>query len=253
MIDERNIKLVIAYDGTDFSGWQRQNDMRTVQGCIEEALRKMHKHPVTLYGAGRTDAGVHAEGQCANFHTGIRSINAGHFVYALNSLLPRDVRIRSAEEVPPDFHARFSAKSRRYRYKLICGMRNLPCESRYALELRRQPSITLLNDYARLLRGELDCALFASPSDPIFKRGSGSTHRFIHNALFFSQERGLVFEIRANAFFRRMVRSILGTLLSCEEKNAAPSYFERLLREGNHNKSGPTLCPKGLSLVELTY
>ena len=122
----RNIALKISYDGTNFSGWQRQiiervSKNRTVQEEIEKALAKIHGHSIDLIGSGRTDAGVHAAGQVANFYTDIESIPADKFVPALNSLMPRDVRIISAYEVPQDFHARFSALSRTYRFFLYCG------------------------------------------------------------------------------------------------------------------------------------
>src|SRR5215510_12898263 len=115
-MEGRNIKLIIAYDGTDFCGWQRQEKERTVQAVIEHALEKMHGKPVNLTGSGRTDAGVHAMGQAANFYTSINSISPDRFVPALNALLPDDVRVLDACEEKEKFHARFSAVSRTYRY-----------------------------------------------------------------------------------------------------------------------------------------
>ena len=121
----RNILLTISYDGTDFCGWQRQdcgevkNCCRTVQGEIEKVLEKIHKEPVTLYGSGRTDSGVHALAQSANFISNIDSIPVDRYPRAINSFLPQDIRITAAEEVPMDFNARFSATSRVYRY-FIC-------------------------------------------------------------------------------------------------------------------------------------
>jgi tRNA pseudouridine38-40 synthase len=249
----RKIRLIIAYDGAGFSGWQRQEAARTVQGCIEDALFKMHQRPVTLYGAGRTDAGVHAAAQCAHFSTGIASIPAARFVPALNAALPGDIRLRAAYDAPESFHARFSAHRRVYRYRIIAGGGLLPWEARYALAPRRTPDIARLQEYARLLRGELDCTLFASPSDPIFQRGSASRFRFIENAVFFMEGCVLVFEIRANAFFRRMVRSIIGTLLSCEEKKMSAGDFAALLHGGSHADAGPTAPPNGLFLWQVIY
>ncbi|GMO22711.1 MAG: tRNA pseudouridine(38-40) synthase TruA [Termitinemataceae bacterium] len=249
----RNIKLTIAYDGTDFSGWQRQEGRRTVQGCIEDALKKIHHKEITLYGAGRTDSGVHARAQNANFYTTIDTINARAFVPALNSILPQDLRIRAADEVDYNFNARFSAKRRVYRYFFILGMNNLPYETRFALQLRSAPDILLLNEYTRFLRGELDCTLFASPSDPIFASGSGSAFRNIENAVFFIDGSRLVFEICANAFFRRMVRSIAGTLLYYEAKKLDALDFKNLLKNGRRSDAGPTLAPHGLFLWNVTY
>ena len=150
---KRNIRLLLAYDGTDFFGWQRQGQFRTVQGVIEFALEKLHKGKVTLTGSGRTDTGVHAAGQVANFYTSIRSMEAERFVPALNSLLPHDVRVLEAGETREDFHARFDARQRSYRYFFIPRRAALPWEKRYAWHLRRQPDLRQLNEYAQVFRG----------------------------------------------------------------------------------------------------
>jgi tRNA pseudouridine38-40 synthase len=246
----RNIKLLISYDGTDFSGWQRQRSSleRTVQGVIEAALEKMHKEKVNLTGSGRTDAGVHAAGQAANFYTSIRSIPADRFVPALNSLLPQDVRILEAAETLPDFHARFDAKMRTYRYQIICGRRALPHEGRYALQLWRYPRLDILNDYGRLLLGERDCSLFASPQD-----SSKSRSRYISQAHFFIQGDMLVFEISANAFLWKMVRSVLGTLLYYEERGIPAEQLKSAIDSGDRRLAGPTAPAHGLFLWKVDY
>ncbi|MCL1991542.1 MAG: tRNA pseudouridine(38-40) synthase TruA, partial [Spirochaetes bacterium] len=242
----RNIKLTIAYDGTDFFGWQRQGASgqgapgaaapggRTVQGVLEEALRKMHKAPVRLTGCGRTDSGVHAAGQVANFYTNIKSIKAASFVPALNSLLPKDLRVLAAEEVHPSFHSRFDAVMRTYRYFFI-SRRPLPHESRYCLWLGRYPQIGLLNTYGGLLLGERDCKIFAGAGDK-----SRSSYRYIKHAHFFAEGDRLVFEISANAFMLNMVRSVAGTLLFYEEKNTPPAAFRAIIASGNRSLAGPT-------------
>jgi tRNA pseudouridine38-40 synthase len=248
----QNIRLLVAYDGTDFSGWQRQERRqersRTAQGTLEDALEKIHKHPVALTGSGRTDAGVHAAGQVANFHTDINSIPAERFVPALNSILPRDIRILDARAAPEDFHARFDAKSRSYRYHLICGRPALPHELRYSLQLWRRPSLELLNAYARIFRGELDCSLFARPGDP-----SRSRSRYFFNAAFFTQGDSLVFEIQANAFLWKMARSMAGTLLHYEEKGTSPEAVKAIIASGDRNLAGPTVPPNGLFLWKVDY
>jgi tRNA pseudouridine38-40 synthase len=250
----RNIKLTIAYDGTDFSGWQRQPDRRTVQSEIEAALKIIHRRSVPLAGAaGRTDAGVHARAQVANFFTDIDGIKSERFARVLNGLLPPDVRITESREVSPDFHARFSAVMRSYRYYMICGRQILPHEYRYAQYRGRRPSLPTLNDYARLLRGESDCSLFASPADGIFTRGTGSTRRYIRNAYFFIEGEKLIFEISANSFFWKMVRCIVGTLLQYEEKNIPLCEFKNILKEGNHAMAGTTIPAKGLFLWQVEY
>lgn len=250
---EKNIKLIIAYDGTDFSGWQIQKRTRTVQGEIEGALEKMHKKHIPLYGAGRTDAGVHAAAQCAHFLTTIKNIRPERFAPALNNLLSGDIRIITSSGADDNFHARFSAKARSYRYYFIAERQALPHEARYAAQLWRLPSITLLNQYTHFLHGDTDCSLFASPSDPIFAKGSGSKYRNIHHAVFFWENGKLVFEIKANAFFRKMVRSIIGTLLYYEEKKTPPELFKKILQEGKRENAGPTAIPGGLFLYRVEY
>jgi tRNA pseudouridine38-40 synthase len=222
--------------------------VRTVQGLIEAALEKIHKHPVVLTGSGRTDAGVHAAGQAANFFTDINSIPADRFVPALNSLLPRDVRILEARETLPDFHARFDARSRIYRYHLICGRPALPHELRYNLQLWRRPRLDILNSYARLLRGELDCSVFAWPRDP-----SESRNRYFFHAGFLAQGDILIFEIQANAFLWKMVRSVVGTLLHYEEKGLPPEELRRIIASGDRSLAGPTVPPEGLFLWKVEY
>jgi tRNA pseudouridine38-40 synthase len=251
-LNGRNIKLLIAYDGTDFSGWQRQGEERTVQGEIEKALEKMHGQKVPLTGSGRTDAGVHAAEQAANFYTNIESIPAQKFVPALNTLLPQDVRILEACEAESEFHARFSAVSRVYRYFFICGRPALPHESRYNLQLWRAPDIETLNAYGRLLLGETDCAIFAGAGDSALAPGK-STNRYIHSARFFIEADRLVFEIRANAFMRKMVRSIAGTFLHYEEKDAPPEKLKEIIAGKERSLAGPTLPPQGLFLWKVEF
>jgi tRNA pseudouridine38-40 synthase len=255
----RNIRLLIAYDGTDFSGWQTlerrslsrvdcKRPPRTVQGEIEDALEKLHKHPVSLTGSGRTDSGVHARGQNANFYTDIRGMEADRFVPALNSLIGQDVRILEAREAPENFHSRFDARSRTYRYFFIAGRSVLPTERRYALFLRRPPDLSLLAGYCRFFRGELDCTMFASPADKSLSR-----RRYIYGASFYAEGDKIVFEIRANAFLWKMVRSLAGTLIHYGEKGLSPERFRELAGSGKRELAGPTLPPEGLFLWDVGY
>ena len=244
----RNIRLLLAYDGTDFFGWQRQKKARTVQGVIEAALEKLHKRPVALAGSGRTDTGVHASGQVANFYTSIHNMEAGRFVPALNSLLPRDVRVLEARETCHDFHARFDARMRTYRYYFISGREALPWERRYAWHLRYQPDIRRLSEYARLFRGEMDCTSFAVPGDK-----SKSRSRYLFGASFFVERNHLVFEISANAFLWKMVRSVAGTLIRCEEKGLSVSDLQKIIETRNYALAGPTAPPQGLFLWKIDY
>jgi tRNA pseudouridine38-40 synthase len=246
-METRNIKLLIAYDGTDFHGWQRQDKNRTVQGVIETALEKIHGAHVTLTGCGRTDSGVHATGQVANFFTNMNNIPSDRFNLALNSLLPSDVRILESGETTPQFHARFSACARAYRYQFICRTL-LPHESRYHLRLRRFPRLDLLNAYGRQLLGETDCTIFASSGDM-----SKSMNRYIYYSLFYMEGERLIFEICANAFLRNMVRSVAGTFLHYEEKNTPPEKMREIIASKERSLAGPTLPPQGLFLWNIKY
>jgi len=239
----------LAYDGTEFHGWQRQDGRRTVQEEIEKALFKLHGKKITLTGSGRTDAGVHATGQVANFFTFMDGVPSGRFSYALNSFLPPDVRILESAEVPSDFHARFSAVKRTYRYHFICGRTILPHERLYNLHINRIPNIELLNSYCALLSGETDCSFFAASGDK-----SKSKNRYIYDNNFkFVDKNRMIFEISANAFLMKMVRSVAGTFLYYEEKLTSSEKLREIIASGKRSLCGPTLPPQGLFLHEIFY
>lgn len=249
----RTILLQISYDGTRFSGWQKQlkngeETFRTVQGEIERALARLHKHPVDLFGSGRTDSGVHACGQVAHFVTDITRIQPENFVPALNSSLPKDVRIMEAVHVSDLFHARFSARTRTYRYFIHCGKTAFAHQLPYCWHIRRKPDINVLNEMASILHGELDCTAFSAAGDQ-----SKSKSRYIHSAHFFSDGDYLVFEISANAFLWRMVRSITGTLLHYEQHEDSQKQFEYVLHSKDRRNAGETAPPQGLFLWSIDY
>ena len=244
----RNIRLLIAYDGTDFSGWQRQTGLRTVQGVIEKALEVIHKKHICLTGSGRTDSGVHSVGQTAHFYTPIKTMEAGRFVPALNRLLPRDIRILRAQEAPSGFHARFDAKNRTYRYYIIAGRPALPWELRYAWHIHRRPQLEQLNKYAGLLYGEMDCTVFAAAGDKSLSR-----RRYIYNASFWVEGERLIFEITANAFLWKMVRSVVGTFIFYESKALPADELRSIIASGDRSLAGPTAAAEGLFLWKIKY
>ena len=249
----RNIALKVSYDGTDFLGWQRQNERaagkgRTVQEEIEKAIAVMHGHPVPLIGSGRTDSGVHAAGQVANFHTDIARLPAERFVPALNSLLARDIRILDSREVSRDFHARFDARARTYRFFIYCGKHPLAHEMPYIWHLGRWPDVAKLNRMASALQGEIDCSTFTASGDQSHTRS-----RYLYGAHFFPEGERLVFEISANAFLWKMVRSITGTLLYLEERGASAEEFLRILESRDRKQAGPTAPGNGLFLWDVRY
>lgn len=256
----RNILLTISYDGTDFCGWQRQDTKegkeaeRTVQGEIEKALAKVHKQPVILYGSGRTDSGVHAYGQAANFESPIQSIPPQNYVNALNAFLSQDVRILESKEVPADFNARFSATSRVYRYFIAFGKANPASSTRFTWYVKGyEPNLERLNAFASCLRGELDCTSFAYSKDE-----SVSPNRYIDNAHFFMQKDLwgndlLVFEIEANAFLWKMVRTITGTLINLDKENKPEDSMKKILEAKDRSKAGVTAPPNGLFLYKINF
>lgn len=283
----RNILLTISYDGTDFFGWQRQDvsasgsasasgnisasenrsasrsrpaqASRTVQGEIENALEKLHGKHITLYGSGRTDSGVHAAGQAANFFSPIDSIPVANFPRALNSYLPRDVRIVDAREVDEDFNARYSATSRVYRYFISSEPQIHAVQTKYVWHVRKNPDTEKLCAMASLLRGEMDCASFAASGD-----ASLSTNRYIENVRFFEQDafpcgKLFVFEIEANAFLYRMVRTLCGTLVTLASddgiKNAgeAQDTFKKIIDARDRKKALVTAPSTGLFLWQVKF
>jgi len=175
-------------------------------------------------------------------------MEAERFVPALNSLLPRDVRVLEAREARQDFHSRFDARLRTYRYYWIAGREALPWEQRYAWRIGRRPDVRRLNDYARLFRGEMDCTAFAIPGDK-----SRSRNRYIFGASFFIEGDRLVFEISANAFLWKMVRSIAGTLIRFDEKDLPYTYLQEVIKSGDRNLTGPVAPPQGLFLWKVEY
>ena len=256
----RNILLTISYDGTDYCGWQRQDDAKggeagpTVQGEIEKALLKIHKQPVTLYGSGRTDSGVHALGQAANFYSPIDSIPAENYLLALNAFLPHDIRIMKACEVPEEFSARKSATSRVYRYFISYAENQAANNSRYSWYVPKyNPNLERLNYFCKCLHGELDCSSFAASGDD-----SVSNTRYIDSASFFLQKDIwgndlLVFQIEANAFLWKMVRTLTGTLVGLDKTNSVPDSMEKILVSHDRTKAGVTAPPNGLFLYEIKF
>ncbi len=252
-----NILLTLSYDGTDFCGWQRQDKadkgkpVRTVQGEIETALEKMFRRPINLYGSGRTDSGVHAMGQAANFESPVDSIPEENYMRALNGMLPKDIRIMKVEKVGADFNSRFNATSRKYKYFIQCGMGVPASETRYVWYIPNHPDVNTLNDMAAHLRGEIDCATFAAAGDQ-----SLSTKRYIDNAHWYYEQQNpdrLVFEIEANAFLWKMVRSLTGTLIQAEQKGLRGDDFKSILESHDRSKALMTAPPTGLFLWEVKF
>jgi len=243
------IFLTIAYDGTDFCGWQSQENGRTVQDVLEEALAKVQKERVPVIGSGRTDSGVHARGQVAHFDSLVPSIPPEKFAPALNSLLPRDVRVLESREAAGDMHARYSARIRVYQYFLAPGKgTGIPSEDRYSWTLRHGPDILRLNSMARAVTGIHDFSAFAALKDP-----SPSRVREIYSCGFFPKGRFLVLKVAGNAFLWHMVRSLAGTMIELEKSGADGSDMKRILESRDHGLAGTTAPARGLFLEKVLY
>lgn len=249
----KNVLLSISYDGTDFCGWQRQEKDRSVQGDVEAALQKLFSKKIDLQGSGRTDSGVHAKDQAATFLCPIDSIPEENIPKALNNFLPVDVRINKAKFVPEDFSARFSATSRVYRYFILPKQIPVAASGRYLWQINHIPNLENLNQMAKALRGETDCKTFAGAGD-----ASLSTKRYLEEAFFFEEEDAfgqklLVFQIEANAFLYRMVRSLTGTLIDFDKNKKRFEDFEKALKACDRKMAGPTAPPTGLFLWQVKF
>ncbi len=245
----RKIALTISYDGTNYIGWQRQREDVTIQGELEKALSKLHKIDVDVTGSGRTDSGVHAIGQVAHFMSPIDSIPIENYADAINCFLPNDIRVNKAEEKEQDFHARYSASSRSYRYFFHCSS-SAPFAHRmpYVWWLRYNPNIENLNEMAECLLGETDCMSFTALGDK-----SVSTFRDIEKAHFFYNDENLIFEIEANAFLWKMVRTIVGTLIDLDMKGLSQKDFKAIIDAKNRKQASATAPAKGLFLWHINF
>ncbi|MEP6714021.1 MAG: tRNA pseudouridine(38-40) synthase TruA [Terriglobia bacterium] len=238
----RRIRITVAYDGTDYHGWQVQPDQQTIQGVLEGIVSGIEGGPVHVAGSGRTDAGVHAEAQVAAF-TLSNPIPVDNLRRAVNRLLPPAIRVLNAEEAPMDFHPRFDAIAKTYRYT-IARMRDCPpVEWRYVHHhpwpLDEERMITA----ARVFEGEHDFAVFAA-ADETDRVGRSKVRRIFHSELTRGDGR-LILTIRGNGFLKHMVRNLAGTLIEVGRGNIDGSRLPE--------KCGPTAPARGLTLVGVEY
>jgi tRNA pseudouridine38-40 synthase len=250
----RYFKLTIAYDGTDFHGWQIQTNKPTVQGEIVNVLRRITQENVQLHAAGRTDAGVHALGQVGSFRTQ-SALSAGEFQRALNALLPPTIRIVAAEEVGPDFNARWSARGKIYRYRIYRGRVVPPMVWRYVLPYPFPLDEDAMRDAAARFVGMHDFASFAASTGSEDDDKERSTEREIFSTeLVRSPDvEELVFTVRGRSFLRYMVRKMVGTLLDVGRGKLQPSDIDLLFALRDRSKSGPTVPPQGLCMVSVEH
>ena len=242
-----NIRLTVAYDGTSYCGWQIQNNEDTVQERLEKALGKLHGHPVKVIGAGRTDSGVHAAGQCANFHTDM-TVPPEKFREAVNSFLPKDIRIIKSELADDSFHARFDARERIYKYYMLPSAMCYPWLERYALAIKENPDINRLNEIVAPLVGYHDFTSFSA----VMEEGYPMS-RTVKSAVFYQSRGFTVFKISADGFLRRMVRSVVGTALELYGKGLGASEMEKILLAKNRESAGACAAARGLFLDRVIY
>ena len=258
----RNIRLTLAYDGTDFHGWQRQPDKATIQGLIETAIKKVTGQLATLWGSGRTDAGVHAANQVANFKTTC-PIPCANLVKALNDMLPAAVRVKEACDVPLDFHARYGAVSKTYRYRILLAPVASPFIARFVYHYPYPLDQKAMQRAARMLEGEHDFTSFAAARGPSEGSDNGpaqGTHRrgnvrrlFSSRLRWHSKSSILIYEACGSGFLHHMVRNIVGTLLEIGRGKRQPEDIPRILAARDRTLAGPTAPPQGLCLWKVEY
>lgn len=252
----RNIKVILAYDGTDYCGWQRQNGQPTVQGTLEEKLSLMCGENISLHGAGRTDAGVHALAMVANFHTS-STIPCIGFLRGLNSMLPADIRLLAVEAAAVDFHARRSAVSKTYHYVISNCPEQLPTRRLYAVHVGRKLDLTAMRACLEILVGTHDFASFeaAGSRDPSVAVGRGAVREIFSARLEESsgQPGEILLTVNGDGFLRHMVRNIVGTLIEVGCGYRDVSDFEAILAARNRALAGPTAPAHGLFLQEVHY
>jgi tRNA pseudouridine38-40 synthase len=250
----RYLKLTIAYDGTDFHGWQMQSGKPTVQGELVAVLRRLTQENVAIHGSGRTDAGVHALGQVASFRTQ-SALSPGEFQRALNALLPPTIRIMASEETGPDFHARWSARAKIYRYRLYRGRVVPPAIWRYVLHYPFPLDEDRMREAAARFVGSHDFAAFAASTGSEDDDKERSTVREVYSAELQRSEdqQELVFTVRGRSFLRYMVRKMVGTLLDVGRSRLQPEDIDQLYELKDRSKSGPTVPPQGLCMVRVEH
>lgn len=243
----RNVKLVLAYDGSGFMGWQIQPGVRTVQDTLEKALEVILGHPVRVFASGRTDAGVHALGQVVNFHTS-SSVPVDGLLRGLNSVLPGDISILKSEDVEPGFHAQFQAKRKSYLYVIDTGEVRSPFLGRYALHEKHPLNIEAMRSSSRYLLGGHDFTSFLASGSSV-----KTTVRNITVSELITRGNKVLFFIQGSGFLRYMVRNIVGTLLLVGKGKLPPEEMERIIDLKDRNFAGPTAPPQGLYLIEVGY
>lgn len=259
----RNIRLILAYDGTDFHGWQKQSGAPSVQECVEAAIERVTGSRFPIHGSGRTDAGVHAAAQVTHFKTNCR-IPCANLMKALNDILPPTVRIKAADDADLDFHARYQAKAKTYRYRIFQGQVCPPFLWRFVYHYPYELNLAAMASAARMLLGKHDFTSFsAAGEEPLnsnrdARAPKGEKHGMIREIIGSQiikkpKPPMLVYDVCGNGFLHHMVRNIVGTLIEVGRGRIAPGDIPRILEARDRTVAGPTAPAQGLCLMKVEY
>ena len=249
----RNLKLILAYDGTDFSGWQVQPESSTIQGTLASAIGRITGEKVLPQGSGRTDAGVHALAQVATFATD-SIIPAANLVIALNDILPASIRVLEVTDVPSEFHARKSAHGKTYRYRMYRGTICTPFLARYVWHYPYPLDELAMSDAARLIEGEHDFTSFAAADPERGLEADGSLNiRRVFSSIWRREGDEFIYEVQGSGFLHHMVRNLIGTYLLVGKGTLKPGDMARILKTKNRSAAGATAPASGLYLVKVDY
>lgn len=241
----KNYKLIIQYDGTNYSGWQIQKKSKSIQQKITEAIEILLKDKVNLIGSGRTDSGVHAIGQTANFRTK-SEVDIYRFKHSLNSILPADILVSAMDETDAEFHARFDAKKRTYLY-LLTQTRS-PFYKNYSYFYPRKIDLQKLNVLCNLFLGEKDFTSFSKKNDEIENKNC-----YIYKAYWRQKGEVILFSIQASRYLHGMVRTIVGTLLNAQDQDDPETFIQEIFNSQNREEAFESVPAKGLFLYKVEY
>lgn len=245
---KRNFRLVLEYDGTNYHGWQRQQGMLTIQEVVESRLEIMLGTPIKVRASGRTDAGVHARAQEVNFYARTR-LQPGEMQRGLNALLPDDIVALAAAEVDDSFHARFSARTKTYEYRILNRAVRSALERHRVWHIRRPLALVPMGECLQQIRGECDFAAFMASGSKVT-----STVRCLYRAeLQAPDAEHLLFVFVGNGFLRQMVRNLVGTIVDVGKGRLSPEDFHRIRMSGDRRQAGMTAPARGLCLVRVEY
>lgn len=250
MIPKYNYKLIIAYDGTAYSGWQVQPNATSVQALIQDAIKTITRREVTLIGSGRTDAGVHALGQVAHFFCDL-SLDLFRVIASINGLLPKDIRVLSIEEMPLTFHAQHNAIRKTYRYHLNLESFQNPFRRSYSWHVHGAINLDVLKEASQMFIGTHDFTSFANES----YKGSAAKDpvRNLQHVNIMPEEGGVYLELTANGFLYKMVRNIVGTLVEIAAGKLPVKVIPEMFAAKDRRVAGQAAPPHGLFLVQVDY